>query len=91
MLVHAKAASGTRDLLQFGAGKRCSLRADAGELLGMLEACSIEGAWGQREARGWWAIWHDEHVDALDADGSTPSTMPSAYQIDLKGRVGSRG
>jgi serine/threonine protein kinase len=62
--------------------------ADAGELLELLEQCAVEGAWGQREARGWWAVWRDAHPDDLDAEGTTASTMPSAYSIDLKGRLG---
>jgi hypothetical protein len=61
--------------------------ADAGELLELLEACEVEGEWGQREARGWWAIWREAHPEDLDAEGSTASTMPSAYSIDLKGRL----
>ena len=61
---------------------------DAGELVELLEGVQLEGSWGQREARGWWALWHQKHPDAEATDGASAGSMPSKYQIDLKGRLG---
>jgi len=63
--------------------------AHAGELVDMLENCSVPGTWGQREARGWWAFWRENHPDVLDQSISDSSlgSAPSADQIDFKARA----
>jgi len=62
---------------------------DAGELVELLEELEIDGRWDQRAARGWWALWRDKYPDSEGADGpSIGGSMPSNYQIDLKGRLG---
>jgi hypothetical protein len=61
--------------------------ATARELLEALEICSGRGAWGQREARGWWASWHQRFP--LDEESESAVSMPSAYAIDLRRLRGS--
>ncbi|MGI9431386.1 MAG: serine/threonine protein kinase [Myxococcota bacterium] len=52
------------------------------ELLEALEICPCPGAWGQREARAWWAAWRERHPEAVGSE--TATSMPSGYAIDLR-------
>jgi len=62
--------------------------ANAGEMLAALELCAVSGVWTQREAREWWALWHERHPEeAITTTGGTITrTELSQFTIDVRGR-----
>ena len=52
------------------------------DLLDALELCPVSDAWGQREARAWWTAWRERFPPSEEP--ASPSSMPSAYAIDLR-------
>ena len=60
--------------------------ADAGALLGALEACPLERSWTQADARAWWSTWTEAHGDEVSGDGATTGSIPSGWEIDFERR-----
>jgi hypothetical protein len=59
--------------------------ADAGALLEALERCSVEGSWGQAEARAWWIEWNASERAEPTREPSSTGSMPTG--IDLAERT----
>jgi hypothetical protein len=55
--------------------------ANAGELLQAFERCRVTGAWGQAEARAWWAAWHAREPAEAGAEATSSGTLPSGIAM----------
>jgi hypothetical protein len=60
---------------------------NATALLAALEAATVDGSWGQPEARAWWAAWTEAHGDEVEGPSGAASSTPSGYTIDLLDRM----